>query len=37
MNRKADLTLKRKMERAWLEYYDKTIEDFTRRYGKNYL
>lgn len=36
-NRKADLTLKERCERAWLEYYNKTIEDFIERYGKNYL
>ena len=24
-------------ERKWLEYYNKTIEDFIKRYGKNYL
>lgn len=24
-------------QEAWMEYYDKTIEDFIKRYGKNYL
>lgn len=24
-------------EKTWLEYYDKTIEDWIKRYGKNYL
>ena len=32
-----DMYLKRKAEECWLEYYDKTIEDFIKRYGKNYI
>lgn len=32
-----DLYLKRKAEESWLEYYNKTIEDFIERYGRNYL
>jgi hypothetical protein len=24
-------------EQRWLIYYDKTIDDFIRRYGRNYL
>ena len=36
-NRKIDLTLKARCEVAWLEKYNKTIEDFIKRYGKNYL
>lgn len=36
-NRDLDLKLKRICERAWLEYYDKTIDDFIRRYGKNFI
>ncbi len=24
-------------EKTWLEYYNKTIEDWIKRYGKNYL
>lgn len=24
-------------EKRWLEYYDKSIDDFRKRYGKNYL
>ena len=36
-NRKVDLTLKARCEEAWLEEYDKTIEDFIKRYGRNYL
>lgn len=36
-NKKIDLTLKARCEKAWLEKNDKTIEDFIARYGKNYL
>ena len=32
-----DLKLKIAMEKAWLKEYDKTIEDFIERYGKNYI
>lgn len=32
-----NLYLKKIAERAWLEYYDKTKEDFRKRYGRNYL
>lgn len=32
-----DLQLKKIGEKAWLEYYNKTIEDFIKRYGKNYI
>lgn len=31
------LYLKKIAEQTWLEYYDKTIDDFIQRYGKNYL
>ena len=24
-------------QRQWMAYYDKTIDDFIKRYGKNYL
>ncbi len=24
-------------EQTWIEYYDKTKEDFIKRYGKNYI
>jgi hypothetical protein len=24
-------------EKTWLEHYNKSIEDFIQRYGKNYL
>ena len=32
-----DLKMKQQMENAWLKYYNKTIEDFIKRYGKNYI
>ena len=32
-----DMKLKKEMEIAWLMYYNKTIEDFIERYGRNYL
>lgn len=28
--------LKKKGQRAWMKYYDKTLEEFMERYGKNY-
>lgn len=34
---KLDLKLKQLAEKKWLEYYNKEIEDFIRRYGKNFL
>jgi hypothetical protein len=36
-NKQLDLELKQSMERRWLEYYNKTIDDFISRYGRNYL
>ena len=32
-----DLKTKQLMEKRWLEYYNKSTEDFIERYGKNYL
>ena len=32
-----DIKLKQEAERTWMEYYNKTEEDFIKRYGKNYL
>lgn len=29
--------LKKISELKWLEYYDKDIDDFIKRYGKNYI
>lgn len=34
---KLDLQLKQIAEEKWLEHFDKQIEDFIKRYGKNYL
>ena len=36
-NYKLDKELKKQMELYWLKYYNKTIEDFIKRYGRNYL
>lgn len=36
-NKKLDLSLKMKCEQAYLKHYNKTIDDFIQRYGKNYL
>ena len=36
-NREFDLYLKRIAEKAWMEYYGKTVEDFIKEYGVNYL
>lgn len=36
-NKKLDLELKKMAQRRWQEYYNKTKEDFIKRYGKNYL
>lgn len=32
-----DLYAKQEGEKAWLKYYNKTIDDFIDTYGKNYL
>ena len=36
-NHKLDMQLKKEMEKRWLEYYHKSIEDFIKKYGRNYL
>ena len=36
-NKDFDLELKKVGEKVWLNYYNKTINDFIKRYGKNYL
>lgn len=36
-NHKLDMQLKQEMEKRWLEYYHKDIEDFIKKYGRNYL
>lgn len=32
-----DLYAKQEAEKVWLSYYNKTIDDFVARYGRNYL
>ena len=36
-NKDLDLELKRKAQKRWQEYYNKTTEEFIKRYGRNYL
>lgn len=36
-NREYDLYAKREGEKCWMKYYNKTIDDFIKRYGRNYL
>lgn len=36
-NHELDLEIKKQMEKCWLEHYNKTIDDFIKRFGKNYL
>ena len=36
-NREFDLYAKRKAQARWMEFYNKTTEQFIKRYGKNYL
>ena len=33
---KTNLTFKRRGQKAWMQYYGKSLEDFMERYGKNY-
>lgn len=37
LNPKKWLFLKKLGEQVWIEYYGKSIEEFRKRYGKNYL
>ena len=32
-----DLRLKQIAENTWLEYYNKSVDDFIKRYGRNFL
>ncbi len=32
-----DLELKKLAQKRWMEYYDKTEDDFRQRYGRSYL
>ena len=36
-NRQVDLLLKARTQLAWMQTYNKTTEDFIKRYGRNYL
>lgn len=36
-NHDLDLKIKKEMEKAWCKYYNKTIDDFRKRYYCNYL
>ena len=36
-NHELDLKLKKTAEKRWIEYYGKSIDDFIKRYYKNYL
>lgn len=29
--------MQKEAQKRWMEYYNKTIEDFIKRYGRNYL
>lgn len=32
-----EMSVKEQAERVWLDYYDKTIDDFIAAYGRNYI
>jgi len=36
-NKKFDQELKEAGQKTWMKYYNKTAEEFIKRYGKNYL
>lgn len=36
-NKKFRDMMQKEGQKRWMEYYNKTIEDFRKRYGKNYL
>lgn len=36
-NREFDLYAKRKAQARWMEFYGKTVEQFRKRYGRNWL
>ena len=36
-NKTKDTHLKRMGQRMWMAHYDKTIDDFIKAYGRNYL
>lgn len=36
-NKDLDLKIKQQMQLYWMKHYNKTTEDFIKRYGKNYI
>ena len=36
-NREQNIRLKQIGQRTWMKHYNKTIEDFIKEYGKNYI
>lgn len=36
-NKELDLKLKQMAQRRWQQYYNKTTDEFIKRYGQNYL
>ena len=36
-NRDFDLEIKKVAQKTWCKYYNKTTEDFIKRYGRSYL
>lgn len=36
-NHELDIKIKQIYQKKWQEYYDKTKEDFIKRYGKSYI
>ena len=36
-NKQLDIQLKQDMEYQWMYYYNKSVEDFIKRFGKNYI
>lgn len=36
-NKELENILKKEMQLYWMKYYNKTIDDFIKRYGRNYL
>lgn len=36
-NKTFDLDAKKKAQEIWMNYYNKSVDDFIERYGRNYL
>lgn len=36
-NRERNIRLKQIGQKTWMEHYNKTVEDFIKHYGKNYI